>query len=338
MNINRNQWVRKLFLGAILTSVSLLMSPVRAQQGQPQQEPSADAVRRLAQQAGGKIDARHVVGLENIKRNRSGSLIVLNGELQFQTGKMNANLPLASIDDISVGTEITQAGGRAGTVTKTAAMAAPYDSGAGLSILLRTTVDTLTVSNRDSGGGLHYAILALSKGQGEQLRAQMITAGAHVRTPSGQGLQGGKPAAPKAPTAQGLKLSHSAIQIEPVDAGDVWIPTEFRAAIYEYLVMRVRESGYFQQVFRSADRAADSVRDLVILHATVEKFKQGSQMEREITTVLGSTNVGVDAWVTDRDGRVLLADRVQGKVRFFGENLGATNDLAKHIAKRLKQE
>ena len=49
--------------------------------------------------------------------------------------------------------------------------------------------------------------------------------------------------------------------------------------------------------------------DLVTLHTTVEKFKQGSQMQREITTVLGSTNVDVDAWVTDSDGRVLLADR-----------------------------
>ena len=166
----------------------------------------------------------------------------------------------------------------------------------------------------------------------------MIAAGAHVRVPSGQELQEGKPAPPEAPKAKGSKLSASAIQIEPVDAGDVWIPTEFRAAIYEYLVMRVRESGNFQQVFRSGDRAAAGVRDLVTLHTTVEKFKQGSQMKREITTVLGSTSVGVDAWVTDRDGRVLLADRVQGKVRFFGENLGATNDLAKHIAKRLKQE
>jgi len=338
MNINRNQWVRRLFLGALLTSVSLLTSPVLAQQEQPQQEPSADAVRRLAQQAGGRVDARHVVGLENIKRNGSGSLIVLDGDLQFQTGKMNANLPLASIDDIFVGTEITQAGGRAGTVTKTVAMAAPYDSGAGLSILLRTTVDTLTVSNRDSGGGLHYAILALSKGQGEQQRAQMIAAGAHVRAPFGQGLQERKPAAPEAPKAQGSKLSQAAIQIEPVDAGDIRIPTEFRAAIYEYLVMRVRESGNFQQVFRSGDRAAAGVPDLVTLHTIVNKFKQGSQMQREITTVLGSTNVGVDAWVTDRDGRVLLADRVQGKVRFFGENLGVTNDLAKHITKRLKQE
>jgi hypothetical protein len=338
MNIYQNQWACGLFLGAILPSALLFTSPVFAQQEQQQHESSADAGPGLPPLVGGKVDARHVVGLENIKRNRSGSLVILDGELQFQAGKMNANVPLASIDDLSVGTEVTQAGGKAGTVAKTAAMAAPYESGAALSILLRTTVDTLTVSNRDSGGGLHYAILALSKGRGEQQRAQLITAGAHVRAPSVQGSQEGKAVSPQTPKAIDSKLHASAIQIEPVEAGDVRIPTEFRAAIYEYLVMRVRESGNFQQVFRSGDRAADGERDLVTLHATVEKFKQGSQMEREITTVLGSTKLGVDAWVTDRDGRVLVTDHVQGKVRFFGENLGATNDVARHIAKRLRQE
>jgi hypothetical protein len=152
-------------------------------------------------------------------------------------------------------------------------------------------------------------------------------------------LQEGSHAPPEPPTkGKGSKLSASAVQIEPVDAGDVLIPTEFRAAIYEYLVMRVGQSGTFKQVFRSGDRAAAGVHDLVTLHTTVEKFKQGSQMQREITTVLGSTNVGVEAWVTDRDGHVLLVDRAHGKVRFFGENLGATNDLAKRITKRLKQE
>ncbi|HEY3825139.1 MAG TPA: hypothetical protein VGL82_11305 [Bryobacteraceae bacterium] len=39
-------------------------------------------------------------------------------------------------------------------------------------------------------------------------------------------------------------------------------------------------------------------------------------MQRDITPVLGSANVRVDAWVTDRDGRVLRADLVQGKFVF----------------------
>ena len=299
------------------------------------------AVCGFAQPAQNQVEARHVIGLENIKRNRAGKLTFLDGALQFQAGTLSANLPAASVDDIFIGNETTQAGGKAGTVAKTAAMAAPYDSGAALSILLRTNVDVLTVSTRDSNGGLHYAILALPKGQGLQQRTQFLTAGAHVSAPAGQELKERDPApaaAMEAHKMSGPKFSASAIQIEPVGAGDVRIPAEFRAAVYEFLIIRVRESGKFHQVFRSGDRAAAGVPDLVTLHTTVEKFKQGSQMERELTTVLGATKLDVGASVTDREGHILLDGAVHGKVRFFGENLGVTNDLAKHIAKRLKQE
>ena len=60
-------------------------------------------------------------------------------------------------------------------------------------------------------------------------------------------------------------------------------------------------------------------------------------MKREITTVLGATKLDVGATVTGRDGHLLLDGHVHGKVRFFGENLGVTNDIAKRIAKLLKQ-
>lgn len=33
-------------------------------------------------------------------------------------------------------------------------------------------------------------------------------------------------------------ISAAAIQLEPVDAGDIKIPTEFRAAVYEFLVIQ----------------------------------------------------------------------------------------------------
>jgi hypothetical protein len=128
MNINQRRSTRSVFLSAILAAATWLTSPVLAQQEQG-----------IVQRAGGKVYARHVVGLDNIKRNSTVSLIVHDGELEFQAQKMNANLALGSIDDISVGTETTRAGGRAGTLAKTAAMAAPYDSGPVLSILLRTT-------------------------------------------------------------------------------------------------------------------------------------------------------------------------------------------------------
>jgi len=185
--------------------------------------------------------------------------------------------------------------------------------------------------------GFSAAILALPTSQAEQERAQLIAAGAHASAPAGQELKERKVGIPAAQKGDVQIVSASAIQIEPVEAGDVRIPAEFRSAIYEFLVERVREAGTFGQVFRSGDRAADGIRGLVTLHTTVEKFKEGSQMKRQVTTVLGATTVVVSASVSDRDGRTLFESRTQGRVRFFGENLGVTDDLAKRIAKLLRK-
>lgn len=133
------------------------------------------------------------------------------------------------------------------------------------------------------------------------------------------------------------KLSAAAIRIEQVEAGDVVIPMEFRVAIYESLLDRVRQSGKFKQVFRSGDRQADGVQDLVTLKTKIERFEEGSQTKREVTTVTGATKVDVSATVVAGDGRVLLEQNLTGKVRFFGENLGATHDLAKRITKLLRE-
>jgi hypothetical protein len=133
-------------------------------------------------------------------------------------------------------------------------------------------------------------------------------------------------------------VSASAIQIEQVDAGNVLIPMEFRVAIYESLLDRVRQKAKFKQVFRSGDRQADGVPDLLTLKTKIEGFQEGSQTKREVTTVTGATKVDVSATVVARDGRVLLDQHLTGRVRFAGENLGATHDLAKRIAKLLSQK
>jgi hypothetical protein len=132
------------------------------------------------------------------------------------------------------------------------------------------------------------------------------------------------------------KLSASAIQIEPIETGGVSIPAEFRFATYELLIQRVRHDGKFKKVFRSGDREADAIPDLVVLRAKVSRYKEGSQLKRELTSVSGATTVDVTTTVSARDGRVLLNQTLSGNVRFFGENLGVSNDLAKHIAKLLR--
>jgi len=131
---------------------------------------------------------RLIIGLGDVKGNASGILTIRDGTLHFQAGKSASDVPVSSIDDVFVGAETTQGGGKAGRVVKTAAIAAPFESGKALTILMRTKVDILTVAFHDSDNAMHGAIFALPKGQGDVMRAQLIAAGAHTspQQPSSQ--------------------------------------------------------------------------------------------------------------------------------------------------------
>jgi hypothetical protein len=128
-------------------------------------------------------NVRHVIGLETIKRDANGHLTIQNGVMQFSAKKAEATVPANSIEDIFVGNETSQSGGKAGRVVKTAAMAAPFGSGKVLTLLMRTKFDILTVVYRGADGGVHGVILALPKGLAESTRTQLIAAGAHSSAP-----------------------------------------------------------------------------------------------------------------------------------------------------------
>jgi len=134
------------------------------------------------------------------------------------------------------------------------------------------------------------------------------------------------------------RLPNTHIQIEPLEAGSVSIPPEFHFTSYERLIERVRHDGEFQKVFRSGDRGANDIPDLVVLRTKVSRFKEGNQLLRELLDLFGWTSLDVTATIQGRDGSVLLSQDLSGRVHFFGENLGVTNDLAKHIAKLLRDK
>jgi hypothetical protein len=146
----------------------------------------------LAQQPDQNPAVRHLIGLESIKRNATGQLTVQNGAMQFKGAKNEAQISVAVIDDVFIGSETTQGGGKTARVMKTAAIAAPYGSGHVLSLLLRTKVDILTVSYHETGGGLRGAIFALPKGEADKVRDKLVQAGAHTN-PAPEPKQAGKP-------------------------------------------------------------------------------------------------------------------------------------------------
>jgi hypothetical protein len=61
----------------------------------------------------------------------------------------------------------------------------------------------------------------------------------------------------------------------------------------------------------------------------------GAQKQREVTTVSGATTINTSVQVITRDSRTVVNREVEGKVRFFGENLNATNDFAKKAAETI---
>src|SRR5215475_5199965 len=132
------------------------------------------------------------------------------------------------------------------------------------------------------------------------------------------------------------KIKAAAIQVVMVQSDEIKLPAEFQVALYENLVRQLEKKG-FTHVYRDDDRAAANVADLVVLHSEVRGFKAGSERTREVTTFAGATSITIHCSFTTRDSQVLLEGDVNGKVRFFGGNLRATNDFAKKASQVAQQ-
>ena len=133
------------------------------------------------------------------------------------------------------------------------------------------------------------------------------------------------------------KINTSAIEVMKVDPSDVKISPAFLAALYENLVAELTKAGKVSRIIREGDKDAPGIKDLVKLQCVVTAFKEGSERQRQVTTVAGATKLSVMARFTDTTGKVLLEQDVTGNVRFFGGNLKVTFDLAKHVAKLVNE-
>jgi hypothetical protein len=127
------------------------------------------------------------------------------------------------------------------------------------------------------------------------------------------------------------------VEIDKVDPGEINLDPSFGAAIYENLLEEMVKVKQFKQVFRSGDRNANDVPSLLVLKTTVQKYTPGSETRRAVTTVTGATKLNVHIQLFTREGHLLLECVVDGKVRFIGNNLRATHNLARNVASTLKR-
>jgi hypothetical protein len=167
--LGRPLWLGALFvLGAALL-LAATAAPSFGRESPTPQNPPGSMI----------LDAKCVIGFDNIKPGAKGTLTSLPTGLEFTAGKKKADITTPSIQDIFTGRESRQdVGGVSGTLVETAI---PYGGGRFFS-LFSHKVDVLTVEYADSTGGFHGAIFVLSAGKAEALKNQLIAQGAKVST------------------------------------------------------------------------------------------------------------------------------------------------------------
>ena len=151
------------------------------------------------------------------------------------------------------------------------------------------------------------------------------------------GLLAGQTAAVKSSGAASGSAPKWSVQVERIDAGQLDLAHSFQVAIYENLLEELNKTKRFKYVLRDGDSKASEIPDLLILKTMVVKYTAGSETQRAVTTVSGATKLTVRSQLVTREGRIVLESTVNGDVRFFGSNLRATHNLARNIAKMIKQ-
>jgi len=151
------------------------------------------------------------------------------------------------------------------------------------------------------------------------------------------GLLAGQTAAVKPSGGRTPPGTQWSLQVERIDPGNLDLAHSFQVAIYENLLEELNKTKRFQCVLREGDRKAGETPDLLILKTMVVKYTPGSETQRAVTTVSGATKLMVRSQLVTREGEVVLERTVNGNVRFFGGNLRATHNLARNIAKVIKQ-
>lgn len=147
----------------------------------------------------------------------------------------------------------------------------------------------------------------------------------------------GQTGAPKFSGAGSGPAPQWSVVVDRVNPADLDLAPSLQVAIYENLLEELNKTERFTQVIRDGDRKAIETPNLLVLKTTVVKYTPGSETRRAVTTVSGATKLKVRIELLTREDKIVLDRTVDGNVRFFGSNLRATHNLARNIAKEIKQ-
>ena len=158
-------------IGRILTCLTFLVCYREALMAQDRAAADTQPVRST-------LHLIHILGFEGISKNTNGDLSIQDHYLRFQKSQnSSAQIPIDSIQDLTLGEQDRQVGGVPMMLAKSAA---PYGGGRAISLFSHKKYDTVTLEYLDAKGGLHGAIFQMKKGEAQVLESELEAAGAHI--------------------------------------------------------------------------------------------------------------------------------------------------------------
>ena len=124
------------------------------------------------------VSARHVIGLEGVRKNAQGQLSVANDTLKFQkNGEAAVEIKTASITSVSTGQQDKQVGGIPVALGRAAT---PFGGGRAIALFSHKKYDVLTLEYQDKDGGLHGAVFQVAKGQAQRIQNELAANGVRI--------------------------------------------------------------------------------------------------------------------------------------------------------------
>jgi len=253
----------------------------------------------------------HLIGLPDTKTAVTGVLKLTKDTVDFATSDSEASIPYKTIVGVFVGTERTEAGGKAAAVARKM----PYGVGPVFSLASQKQVDLLSIEFRDTHGGYHGAVFALPVKSGAAF-LNAITA----RTP------------PPHPAPDPL----ASVKVEGVD-----LPAEYRVLLYEHIYHVLSTTDLTDSYLRPGDTSAAAGCPALILHIAVVGFTKGNQTLRAVTGPLGMfvgvTSVTFHVKLENAHGVVVMEKDIKKSKRGDSDSLNLARDIAKDISKRVNK-
>lgn len=281
-------------------------------------------------------DTVHIVGLGTLGENSSGNASFSPEAITLRTGKSNAVIPLDAVRAFSIEhSNRTLLRGPAGSILGFA----PKGMGQ-IYRAIRPGAETLTILYTDENEALHTAVMVVPKDRKDDVFEAM----GRTNLPSDPTLGGFHRTTPIAINglyaAQRNSTFHTArpaVQLLMPRSSAEEMPSAFLAGIYEETIQELQKSGAFSVVWRDGDVRADP--GTMTLTMNVTSVRKGSAGVRGGLPVVGmfagKTLIRADIRLTDPAGTVLLEREFKGSKRLPGENMKATETLARRVSAKL---